>query len=191
MKKIIDFATNFDQEVWSQYQTYIASTKDDLKENYIGLDPRDFECFPVVVVDNKIICFSALQLAPDKWGEGIGRVSTRLWIHPDYRHTGKFSGGDKFLNTTYCLPLQLARARLLKLDCVFISRQHNQVGFAEYIKLVKINSATDFDLEPNKYNVCGPQETVPSSCKQWVAIHFLTSQGVRRWADQMRLYKLK
>jgi hypothetical protein len=42
MKKIVDFATNFDTKLWEQYQEYLINTTDELKENYIGLDPRDF-----------------------------------------------------------------------------------------------------------------------------------------------------
>jgi hypothetical protein len=191
MRKIIDFATSFDQELWNQYQQYLNTTDDRLKDNYVGLDPRDFSCFPVVVIDNQIVCFSALQLNKAKWGDGIGRVSTRLWIHPDYRHNGKFTGGDKFLNTTYCLPLQLAKAKLLGLDCVFISREHTPTAFEHYLDLIKINCNIMFNLERERYNVCGPQEIVPESCKQWVAVHCFNNTGVDRWTTQMRQYVLQ
>lgn len=190
VRKIIDFATNFDQGLWDQYQSYLESTNDRLKDNYVGLDPRDFACFPVVIIDNQIVCFSALQLSEVKWGPGIGRVSTRLWLHPEYRHTGKFTGGGKYLNTTYCVPLQLAKAKLLGIDCVFISREHTPKAFEHYLELVQTNCGINFDLEPTRYNVCGPQYVVPESCKQWVAVHCFNATGVKRWADQMRQYVL-
>lgn len=190
VRKIIDFATNFDQELWDKYQKFLETTNDELKPNYIGLDPRDFACFPVVIINNQIVCFSALQISEDKWGPGIGRVSTRLWLHPDYRHKGKFTGGDKFLNTTYCLPLQLAKAKILGLDCVFISREHNPKAFGHYLDLIKINCNEEFEFEPSQYNVCGPQEVVPESCKQWVALHCFNPVGVKRWVEQMRHYVL-
>jgi hypothetical protein len=190
VRKIIDFATNFDQKLWDKYQIYLSTTDDALKDNYIGLNPQDFACFPVVIINDQIVCFSALQLSDEKWGPGIGRVSTRMWLHPDYRHTGKFTGGDKFLNTTYCLPLQLAKATILGLDSVFISREHNPIAFKHYLDLIKINCNTVFDLENTQYNVCGPQHVIPESCKQWVAVRCLNPHGVKRWADQMRKYVL-
>jgi len=191
VRKIIDFATNFDLVLWNKYQTYLATTTDDLKDNYVNLDPREFACFPVVIINDEIVCFSALQLSEAKWGPGIGRVSTRMWVHPDYRHKGKFTGGDKFLNTTYCLPLQMAKANLLKLDCVFISREHNPLAFNHYLDLIKINCNEVFNLEPSQYNVCGPQDVVPESCKQWVAVHCFNPVGIARWANQMLGFRLE
>jgi len=190
MKKIIDFANNFDEQLWNQYQSYLLTTNDDLKDNYVGLNPRDFACFPVVIIDNQIVCFSALQINEERWGAGIGRVSTRMWIHPDYRHRGRFTGGDKFLNTAFCLPLQIAKAKLLNLDCVFISREHNPKAFEHYLDLVEINCKMNFDLEPTRYNVCGSLNPIPESCKQYVAVHCFNPNGVKRWADQMRKYAL-
>lgn len=190
VRKIIDFAVRFDQELWDKYQMYLATTNDELKENYVGLDPRTFACFPVVIIDNQIVCFSALQIDEQRWGPGIGRVSTRMWLHPDYRHTGKFTGGSKFLNTTYCLPLQLAKAKMLGLDCVFISREHNPKAFEHYLDLIKINCHVNFHIAIAKYNVCGSLDPIPESCKQWVAVHGLTDTGVHRWSHQMRRYVL-
>jgi hypothetical protein len=190
MIKIVDFATCYDSTLWGKFQDFLITTTDDLKINYVGLNPREFDSFPVVIKDDQIICFSALQVNEERWGRGIGRVSTRLWIHPDYRHTGKFSGGDKFLNTTYCLPLQLAKARILGLDCVFISREHNLKGFEEYLKLIKINCNTDFIMESTRYNVCGSLNPIPDSCKQWVMVHCLTDNGKSIWQNSMKYYIL-
>jgi len=190
MKKIIDFATSYDSELWGEYQEYLLTTTDDLKANYLNLDPRMFACFPVVIIDGKIVCFSALQINEERWGKGIGRVSTRMWIHPDYRHRGKFVGGEKFLNTTYCIPLQLAKAKLLKLDCVFISRENNQRAFVHYLQLININCNIPFCIESKKYNVCGSLDPIPESCKQWVAMYFLNSDATNKWDQNMNKYRL-
>lgn len=191
MTKIFDFATRFDDKLWNECLENIADSNDYLKSNYIALEPSEFTSFPVVVIDDKIVCFSALQINEERWGQGIGRCSTRLWIHPEYRHTGKFTGGDKFLNTTYCLPMQLAAAQLHNLECVFISREHNLLGFAEYAKLIKINCDTNFYLESTRYNVCGSLIPIPESCKQWVMIHQLTNSGKECWNTNMRKYVLQ
>lgn len=192
MVKIVDYANNFDIKLWQKFQDYVKTTTDSTKHNYIDLDPQKFASFPVVIIDDTIICFSGLQINEDWWGEGIGRISSRMWIHPDYRHSGKFNGGSKFLNTTYCLPLQLAKATLIGLDCVFISRADNLKGFEEYLKLIKINCGTDFILKSNKYALNGPCYVEdPESMKQWVMLHCLTDVGQQRWHDQMDQYNLK
>lgn len=192
MIKIVDFVTRFDDKLWSECQQYISESTDTLKDNYVKLDPCDFVSFPVVIIDNKIVCFSALQINEERWGKGIGRCSTRMWIHPDYRHgLTKFNGGDKFLNTTYCVPLQLAAAKLNNLDCVFISREHNLLGFGEYAKLIKINCDTSFLLEATRYNVCGSLDPIPDSCKQWVMVHHLTDSGEECWNRNMKKYVLQ
>lgn len=190
MIKIIDYANNFNDKLWNDCQNLIKASNDELKDNYINLDPTKYISFPVVIIDNKIVCFSGLEVNKERWGNGIGRCSTRMWIHPNYRHSGKFIGGDKFLNTTYCLPLQIAKAKLIGLDCLFISRESNLKGFEEYLKLIKINSKTNFIMEPTKYNVCGSLDPVPESCKQWVMIHHLTASATTVWANNMNKYLL-
>lgn len=191
MTKIIDFAYNFDDKLWNDCLENIANFNESLTQNYLVLDPKEFISFPVVIINDKIVCFSALQINEERWGKGIGRCSARLWIHPEYRHTGKFTGGDKFLNTTYCLPLQLAAAKSHNLDCIFISREHNLLGFVEYAKLIKINCNTNFYLESTRYNVCGSLDPIPDSCKQWVMVHHLTNQGEECWIENMEKYVLQ
>lgn len=188
--KVVDYAKDFDKVLWQKFQDYVVTTTDNLKYNYIGLNPLDFVSFPVVIINNTIVCFSALQVSKDKWGDKIGRVSTRMWLHPDYRHKGRFVGGTKFLNTTYCLPMQLAKAKLIGLDCVFISRESNFKGFEEYLKLIKINCKIDFIMETNRYNVCGLLDPVPESCKQWVMVHCLTPSANSVWINNMSKYIL-
>ena len=192
---VVDLALNKNYySEWQRVLTTIQQGSDRLKDNYTNLDPTDFASFPVVINDvGQIVCFSALQLAPDRWSSTVGRVSTRMWIHPDYRFTSmtKFTGGTKFLNTTYCLPLQLATARRIGLDCVFISREENLKGFQEYLKLIKINCNEEFTIWENKFNVCGTQNPVPESCKQWVATLPLTDKGSAVFHAAMMQHQLR
>ena len=190
---VVDLATNNQySHLWNSVQETIASSNDLLKSNYRELDPKSFASLPVVIIDNKIVCFSGLQTNQTRWGPGIGRCSARMWIHPEYRfkHVTRFTGGDRFLNTTYSLPLQIAVAKIQNLNCLFISRETNLVGFKEYLKLIKINCGVDFTLEPVQYNVCGPQKVVPESCRQYVAILHLSDSGPRCWQDYMNGYKI-
>jgi hypothetical protein len=188
---VIDYAKAFNKDLWQKFQEYVVTTSDDLKYNYIGLEPQNFVSFPVVIINNTIVCFSALQVNKDWWGEKIGRVSTRMWIHPDYRHKGKFTSGSKFLNTTYCVPLQLAKAKLIGLDCVFISREHNPKAFQEYSKLIKVNCQAEFIMQPNKYALNGSCYVEDAeSMKQWVMLHNITESGKSVWFNNMNKYLL-
>ena len=188
---VIDYAKAFNKDLWQKFQEYVVTTSDDLKYNYIGLEPQNFVSFPVVIINNTIVCFSALQVNKDWWGEKIGRVSTRMWIHPDYRHKGKFTSGSKFLNTTYCVPLQLAKAKLIGLDCVFISREHNPKAFQEYSKLIKVNCQAEFIMQPNKYALNGSCYVEDAeSMKQWVMLHNITESGQSVWFNNMNKYLL-
>ena len=68
MIKIVDYTNHFDKKLWQKFQDTITVSSDDLKYNYINLDPRDFVSFPVVIIEDKIVCFSALQVNKDWWG---------------------------------------------------------------------------------------------------------------------------
>lgn len=190
---IVDTAKNRSYDyLWADFFKTVENSTDPLKANYLGLDPTTFASLPVVIKDDKIVCFSGLQVIPEKWGQGIARCSARLWYHPDFRLKGlsKFSGGDKFLNSTYCMPIQLSVAAQLGLDCLFISRESNVRGFQEYLKLLTVNAGVNFVLEDGWYNVCGKLDPVPHSCRQVVALHFLNSQGASTWQNNMLQYKL-
>ena len=185
MIQIIDLSKQFEYlDLWYDSIDYICKTAGDLKDNYSNLDPIEFECFTIVVEDETILCFSALQISNDNWGMQIGRCSTRMWVHPDYRLIGikKFIGGDKFLNTTHCLPIQIERAKSLGLDCIFVSREDNLLGFNEYINLIKINTGTEFTMLSEKYNLFGVE--------QYVAVSMLTTNGLTEWNKSMEKFKV-
>ncbi len=171
----------------------IARSSDPLKNNYLGLDPKNYLSFPAVIREGKIACFSGLVAMPERWGQDVARISTRLWIDYQYRFSGlvKFRGGDQFMNTTYCLPMQYQKAKEAGVKCLFISREGNSsVGFSEYLKLIKINNDAEFKLLADKYNVCGSVDPVPESCKQFVAIHALTPDGEDVWHQNMDSKKI-
>ena len=185
MISVIDLSTQYQYlDLWYESLDFIVETAGDKRNNYVDLDPLDYKAFTTVVKDNEIICFSALQLSEDQWGPKIGRCNTRMWVHPDYRLAGmkKFVGGDKFLNTTYCLPIQINKARSLGLDCIFVSREENLLGFNEYINLIKINTGTEFTMMPKKYNVFDTE--------QHVAVNMLTDNGTTQWNKFMEQFKV-
>ena len=176
---------------WKDFQTEIFKSTDKLKDNYLNLNPKEFVSFPAVIKDNKIVCFSALQMKTI-WGNQIARASTRMWIHPDYRFKGmtRFTGGRRFLNTYYCLPIQMARARELGLDCVFITREENpKAFFNEFRTLIKINCQEDFIPLDYQLDTCG-LTPIPDSCKQHAMVNYLTNHGASVWEYFMRQFKL-
>lgn len=189
---LIDLATtdNF-LSYWDEFQRTLTSSTDRLKANYINLNPKDFVSFPVVIKDNKIVCFSALQMTA-RWGNKVARASTRMWIHPDYRFKGmtRFTGGSKFMNTYYCLPLQMAKARTLGLDCVFITREENpKAFFKEYKQLIKSNCNEEFIPLDYKIDTCG-LIPIPETCKQYVMVTHLSTNGPKVWEENMSKFKL-
>lgn len=190
--KTVDLIRDPQPKLWGRCLDIISAGTDSLKENYLNINFDDFLSFPAVVKNNKIVCFSGLQISKAKWGSGVARASSRMWIHPAYRHNGitRFAGGPKFLNTTYCLPMQFAAALNFGIDVLFISRENNPLAFAQYLKLVKINCDYTFNLEDHRYNVCGPQVDVPESCRQYVAVHYLNSAGAATWQNNMLQYQL-
>lgn len=185
--QVIDLISNPQPDLWLQTIDFISNGEDRLKENYTNINFTEFLSFPALVENNRIICFSGLQYNEKKWGTSIARCSSRMWIHPDYRikNIGKFTGGAKFLNSTYCLPVQLEKAKELKLDCAFISRDRNLLGFTQYIDLIKINCDLNFNIKPNRYNVCGQTHDDCEGCQQYVAVHHLTSDGNQIWIRNM------
>lgn len=188
--QVIDLIVDPHDRLWKDTIDYINGTEDQLKSNYINIKFDEFLSFPVVVDDGQIICFSGLHYNERRWGTGLARFSSRMWIHPAYRikGIGKFIGGPKFLNSTYCLPVQIKKAKEVGLDAVFISREYNKVGFEQYINLIKLNCNLDFDIKPNRYNVCGNTFDEHQGCVQYVAVHHLTDNGHETWIRNMTKY---
>jgi hypothetical protein len=180
-------------ELFHEALDKISKSSDPLKDNYRDLNPKDYISFPAVIREGKIACFSGIISTPDKWGQNIARMSTRLWVDYQYRFSGlvKFRGGPQFMNTTYCLPTQVQRAKDAGIKCLFISREgKSNIGLSEYLNLIKINNNLEFKLLPNKYNTCGSVDPIPESCKQFIAIHALTPDGEDVWNQNMNSKKI-
>lgn len=188
--QVIDLITDPRPELWSNVINYIKNINDVLKENYLNINFDEFLSFPAVVDNGQIICFSGLHYNEQRWGKGIARFSSRMWIHPDYRIKGmaKFTGGARFLNSTYCLPIQYKKAKEFGLDTIFISREHNRIGFEQYIELIQINCNLEFKIKPNRYNVCGGYFPENEGCTQYVAVHHLNDRGQETWIKTMTKY---
>lgn len=180
-------------ELWKDTLIKISLGNDSLKENYVNLDPRSFACFTILVDQSKILCFSALQISPDRWGPNIARCSSRMWITPERRFTGmmKFSSGPRFLNSYYCLPLQIKKAKELGIKCIFMSRERNPKAFSNWNNLVNNNCKTNFVTLPGRYNVCGQLNPVPISCKQFVSVDMESLDVIDIWNKNMEKFFIK
>ena len=67
MISVIDLATTneYDSQ-WTEFLVHTSLSTDALAENYLELIPQNFLSFPTVIKDNKIICFSGLQIDNNK-----------------------------------------------------------------------------------------------------------------------------
>jgi hypothetical protein len=183
--KVIDQCIDPHPELWHAALDTISSGTDALKENYKSIDFAQFLSFTCLVEDNRIIAFSGLQYDQSKWGPKFARCSSRMWIHPDHRitHLKKFTGGQAFLNSYYCVPHQIMVAKSKGLDGIFVSREHNRVGFIEYLKLLGTNTDHEFSILDHRYWVCGSVRD--SSCLQHIGVHYLNDRGQSSWRDAM------
>lgn len=181
--KVVDLAEEFEtySNLWNDTLSLIAQSNDRLKNNYLDIDPRKYISFTALIENNKIVCFSALESNPEKWGDKIVRCSSRMWIHPNYRFVGavKFTRGSKFLNSYYCLPVQLKIAESLGYECVFMSRDKNKRAFESWNQLVNNNCGSDFKLTDKKYDLGG-------GSVQLVSIDHSNAEAVGRWNKNMK-----
>lgn len=191
---IIDFAQTFDingQRLWSVVIDKISNGNDSLKNNYVTLDPTSFASFPVLIENDEIVCFSGLQINPEKWG-ACARINARMWIDPRYRHNylTKMTNPERFLNTRYLLPIQIEHAKKLNIDTVFISREGRYKKFLErYCDLILLNTGYKFTVLDHRYNVCGNIQPIPHTCSQLVAVHSFSGTN-DDWSNNMLQYQL-
>lgn len=184
--QIIDLKTNFEETLWNDALQCIQAGNDSLKKNYENINFEEFLSFTCVVDEHQIIAFSGLQYDVTKWGTGIARCSSRMWVHPEHRITSlsKFTNGPKFLNSYYCVPLQLEIAKKHNLDVVFVSREHNPAAFNEYLELLYRNTQHKFAANNSRYWICGSVRD--PSCLQYVGVCYLTPDGVNVWNKNMQ-----
>jgi hypothetical protein len=192
--KILDMCVDYNSNLWDKTKKIIMDGNDPLKSNYINLSPADFVCWPVLIDNEEIVCFSGLQINVERWGINFARINSRFYINPKYRHRGpgKMSNSEKFLNTKYLLPVQIDKAKSLGLKGVFMSREgdHKKV-FELYVNLAYRNTGYFFTVLEDRYNVCGNLDPVPHSCKQWIAAHcFDVDNTADIWKNEMNLFKI-
>ena len=169
-----DLCSEPDDRLWNNVIIKIKNGTDELKNNYVNLTPNDFECLPVLIKNDEIITFSGLQIRSDRWAPNIGRVNSRMWIAPEHRHANLIKceyNPDKYYNTRYLLKMQIERAIEIGLKSVFISREGNyKTTLKAYCNLVFKNTGYRFNILSNRYNVCGPMNEIPESCRQLIAV---------------------
>lgn len=182
---VIDLKTQNYGDLWADAVDYISGGNDPLKDNYLNINLDDFISFTCVVDSGKIICFSGLQYDESKWGPGIARCSSRMWVHPDHRFIGgtRFTGGPRFLNSYYCIPQQIRIAREKNINVLFVSREDNRTAFNEYLSLLEINTGQKFSLLDGRYWVCG--HVMVPGCLQHVGVGYLNDSGLTLWHNQM------
>jgi len=147
----------------------ISQSSHPLAENYsrkrLNLD--EFPFFNIVVEDDKIVAFGGLQ--EGRWGKGIGRVATRLWVRPDHRKKGAVPSE---FNSKILMPEQIKWAEQNGYDLVFWSRQYpNNRNFVRMIERSNRNCPYGYHHEalPDVYNVC-MDISDDESCWQKVAV---------------------
>ena len=145
----------------------IYKSNEPLSKNY---SPSNFklEEFPymsIIVEDDRIIALSGLQVG--RWGEKIGRVSSRLWVD-----TSKRSKNSKPINyaSTMMVPEQIKFAQDNDFDLVFwSSHRHSPRAFN---RMVERANNCKYGYKhiplPYLYNVCLNSNN--ESCWQHVSL---------------------
>lgn len=186
--KLIDLKKNLQeyQDLWHRCQAYIRQhCRDDLLfRNYVNINLDDFLSFIVVVYDEDVAAFGAVESKPQCWGADVARALTRFWINPKYRTQGLTKWRDskiKYSPTILKPQLEYLRTQP-QIKSVIITREGNYPrSFAEIIRLANTVSEREFVIMPGKYNVCEPMQSPPESCRQFVATdnleHFRIAQS--------------
>lgn len=165
---------------WFDALEKIGLGTDKLKNNYKEIDLSMFISFYVAIKQEQILGFSGLQYMPDRWGKSIARCMSRFYLHPDARHGASLFQSP--LLTEKILPMQINDATLFDLDTIFISRERGRLSFEKGIRYLRSkNPMINFMMLNDRYNVCGPMESVPESCKQHVAVMHLNDRGQDTW----------
>lgn len=183
--QVIDMCNDRSYDLlWANEIENIQHSNDNLKGNYTSIKFNEFESFTMLVQDNEVVAFSGLQFSPERWGSNTARVLSRFYIAPKYRHGLSLLTND--LYTRYMLPVQLDAARRLGVSSVFISRETGFHSFGKYVSYINETlTDTAFVVLNGRYDVCGIENPVPDSCKQYIALKLLTENGKRDWNNKM------
>lgn len=188
---------SFDQIEHSQWTTCLEKikkygSKDRLFENYINLDPSKFLYFSLVLQNNEIISFGAIEYSPHKWGENLCRVLSRFWIDPEYRSQSLTRWSTT--STRYSplvLQHQLAYLETNKqIEIAMITREGRyKKSFVEIVRLANSVSKNKFAILDGRYNVCGNLDHVPDSCVQMVAMSAIKETDIKENVKQLEKYE--
>lgn len=184
--QIVDLVqTNIFDTEWQSCLAYIMNncTEDIRYQNYLNLKKEDFISLPVVVIDNKIIAFSGAQIK-EEWGPNISRISSRFWIHPDFRHPAtKFKESQKpWYNSEYLIRVQLDVIRQKEIPHVFISREGDyRKSFQKFIDLVNFYNNTNFSMLEGKYDILGTP--------QMIAVHSVAGNNLEQYITEETFIK--
>lgn len=175
---VIDLVTDPSQTDRIQRFKTVVNTlcqSDHLYSNYSTLSISDFICLTAVLENDEIIAISGVQHLPDRWGTNIVRMSTRFWIHPDYRinSLSKFKHDYRlYFNSQLMIPVQLEFIKSLGINFAIITREGEyRRSFGKFIELVNYHNTTKFNVLPGLFNVCQPMINIPDTCKQIIAVH--------------------
>lgn len=148
-------------------QEFAASLNDKLAKNYTKKDLNldDFPFFSICIEEDIIVAFSGLYTG--RWGPGIGRVASRLWVHPDFRSR---NGVPSNYNSTVMMPNQALYAENNGYDLVFFSREAPYKHFDYICKRSTKACKYGYEWKPldKEYNVCVNRDK--PSCWQKVAV---------------------
>lgn len=176
--KIIDLVVDADAELLLiKFKSFIKEycSQDPLYDNYANLDLNDFICLTAVIEDDNIVALSGVQSKPDRWGPNTVRISTRFWMHPNYRINAlsKYNPEQRFyFNSQLMIPYQLTYLKTLGVKFAIITREGNyRRSFTKFIKLVNHHNGTNFTVLDGTFNVCNHMPIVPESCQQMIAVH--------------------
>lgn len=194
--KIIDIIENDNfLDLFKQTLGLIEKSNDPLKENYVNINLNEFLSFPVIIQNDKIICFSGAQVKHNIWGKNIARISTRFWKHPEYRINSlhKLTNIECTLNIKYCIPIQLEQLKKHNIECFFMSRESKKTGrvmnaFSEYTTLINKEYNQNLKILPNRYKVCG-LNSENEKCNQFISLNH-TENSLKIWNVNMKNFEI-
>ncbi len=128
--------------------------RDKLKNNYSDLDQKlnNYDCFNVVVSQEKIIAFSAMHTAP--FPTTLARVLSRLYYVPEVRAKTMRGRELPSIAVKYMLPYQMKLAQDLQKEIIFLSFQGlNRRPFCQTLaQTLSEYFKQDWQLEPLMHN---------------------------------------
>lgn len=165
----------------------IKNSNDRLKDNYAFINTDQYISFTAVMLDNRIVSFSGLQIK-DFWGKKNARALSRYYISQEYRHGLNLLTNNLFAELM--LPIQIEVSKKFNFENIFISREKGFRSFSRYISYMNSKILeSNFSSTIEKYNVCGNLSN-DNSCNQFLTRMPLTNTADYYWTISMSKYKL-